>query len=70
MDEYKEVVFRADPWRFKEVDPGDLTLAKLVKERLDCKPFHHFLEKIAPDMYQRFFYQAHYPGYFAMYNIK
>lgn len=64
MDEFKEVMYREDPVRFS-VDPGDLTVAKMVKERLNCKPFRYFLENIAPEMYTRYYYQLDYPGYFA-----
>lgn len=70
MDGFKEVVYKADPWRFDNVDPGDLTHAKLVKQKLNCKPFQYFLENIAPEMYERFFYQADYPGYFALGGIR
>lgn len=61
FDDYKEVVYNADPERF-DVDPGDLTKAKLVKEKLMCKPFQYFLENIEPEMYTRYYYQLDYPG--------
>jgi polypeptide N-acetylgalactosaminyltransferase len=65
MDEYKNVMYVSDPERFS-TDPGDLTKAKLVKQRLNCKPFDYFLDKIAPEMYTRYYYQLHYPGYYAL----
>ena len=61
LDDYKEVVYRADPVKFS-VDPGDLRKAKLVKEKLKCKPFRYFLEQIEPEMITRYFYQLKYPG--------
>jgi polypeptide N-acetylgalactosaminyltransferase len=61
LDDYKQVVYNSDPERFN-VDPGYLTKAKLVKEKLKCKPFQYFLEKIAPEMYTRYYYQLQYPG--------
>lgn len=70
LDEYKEVLYRADPDRFGKVDAGDLTKAKLVREKLKCKPFQYFLERIAPEMYTRYFYQAQFPGYFAWGGIR
>jgi polypeptide N-acetylgalactosaminyltransferase len=65
LDEYKEVLYSADPERFGNVDAGDLTKATLVHEKLNCKPFGYFLERIAPEMYTRYFYQAKFPGFFA-----
>lgn len=65
MDDYKEVMYRADPWRFGHADPGDMTKAKIIKSKLRCKPFQHFLEQIAPEMYTRYYYQLHYPGSFS-----
>lgn len=64
LDEFKEVVFKSGK-RFRNVDAGDLTKARMVREKLQCKPFKYFLEHIAPEMYTRYFYQADYPGYFA-----
>lgn len=64
LDDYKEVFYQADP-RKRDIDPGDLTKAKMIREKLQCKPFDYFLEEIAPEMYTRYFYQKDYPGYFA-----
>lgn len=69
LDEYKEVVYRADP-KFNLSDPGDLTIPKLVKQKLNCKPFQYFLDKIAPEMYTSFYYQLDYPGHFAVGAVK
>lgn len=64
LDDYKEVVFKADK-RFDNVDPGDLTKALMVREKLQCKPFQYFLDFIAPEMYLLYFYQLDFPGHFA-----
>lgn len=65
LDDFKEVMYRADPERFAKADAGDLTKALLVKQKLKCKPFAYFLDKIVPEMYTRFYYQRDFPGYFA-----
>lgn len=64
LDDYKEVFYEADPKK-REIDAGDLTKAKMIRSKLQCKPFDYFLEEIAPEMYTRYFYQKDYPGYFA-----
>ena len=69
LDEYKEVMYRTDP-KFNLSDAGDLTIPKLVKQKLNCKPFHYFLDKIAPEMYTRYYYQLDYPGHFAVGAVK
>lgn len=69
LGDYKEVLYRSDP-KFNLSDPGDLTIAKLVKEKLKCKPFQYFLENVAPEMYTRYYYQLHYPGHFAWGYVK
>lgn len=69
LDEYKELMYKVDPVRF-DIDPGDLTKVKLIKEKLNCKNFQYFLEEIAPEMYTRYFYKAHFPGSFASGAIK
>lgn len=69
LGNFKEVLVNVDPDRFS-VDPGDLTKVKLIKQKLNCKPFQYFLEQIAPEMFTRFYYQARYPGHFAMGAIR
>lgn len=50
LDEYKEVLYASNPDRYKNVDPGDLTKRRSIKEKLNCKPFKYFLDIVAPDM--------------------
>lgn len=54
FDEYKEVVYNWEPWRYKKIDAGDLTKQKEIRERLNCKPFSYFLNEIVPEFMQRF----------------
>lgn len=69
MDDYKDVFYQADPTRV-EIDAGDVTKMKVIRSKLKCKPFDYFLEEIAPEMFQRYFYQHRYPGFFANGTIK
>lgn len=69
LDEYKEVMYDEDVKRF-DIDPGDLMKAKLIKQKLNCKPFQYFLEEISPEMNTRYFYKGRYPGYFARGDIR
>lgn len=38
-----------DQERYK-VDPGDISYQLSIKKKLNCKPFSHFIENIAPDL--------------------
>jgi polypeptide N-acetylgalactosaminyltransferase len=50
MDEYKEYVFlRKGPY-FRNLNPGDLTEARELRQRLKCKPFKWFMDEIAFDL--------------------
>ncbi|CRK94687.1 CLUMA_CG008187, isoform A [Clunio marinus] len=69
LDDYKQIMYDANPERFN-VDPGDLTKQKYVREKLRCKPFQYFLEEICPEMYTQFFFQRDYPGFFAFGAIR
>jgi polypeptide N-acetylgalactosaminyltransferase len=64
LGKYKEVMYIADPEK-AEIDPGDLTKMKMIRDKLQCKPFDYFLEEIAPEMFTRYFFNGRYPGYFA-----
>ena len=54
MDEYKDIVYSFEEHRYKKIDPGDLTVAKQVHDRLNCKPFKYFMEEVAPDFIARY----------------
>ncbi|XP_054712053.1 putative polypeptide N-acetylgalactosaminyltransferase 10 [Uloborus diversus] len=53
MDEYKEYLYLRRP-HYRELDPGDLTQQKALRERLQCKPFKWFMEEIAFDQPKKY----------------
>ena len=53
MDEYKEYLYKRNPERYAEVDPGDLSALKALRQRLQCKPFKWFLTHVAPDIVEK-----------------
>ncbi|XP_039501907.1 N-acetylgalactosaminyltransferase 4 [Drosophila santomea] len=54
MDEYKEYVYKRDPATYDNVDAGDLTRQRGVRERLKCKGFHWYMTEVAPDFLIKF----------------
>lgn len=50
MDDFKNYLYSRDPERYEKVDAGDLSYQKIIKKKLQCKPFSYFLEHVAPDM--------------------
>lgn len=53
MEDFKEYVYQRNPNRYK-IEVGDLTKAKQLKESLKCKPFHYFLDVVAPDLVEKY----------------
>lgn len=49
MDEYAEYIYMRRP-HYRNIDPGDLTKQKALRDRLHCKPFKWFMENIAFDL--------------------
>lgn len=49
MDEYAEHVYRRRP-HYRDIDPGDLTEQRALRERLHCKPFRWYMKRIAFDL--------------------
>ncbi|WKY11623.1 hypothetical protein Q1695_003306 [Nippostrongylus brasiliensis] len=49
MDEYARYYFIREP-QAQKVDPGDLSAQIALKERLHCKPFKWYLDKVAYDV--------------------
>jgi polypeptide N-acetylgalactosaminyltransferase len=49
FDDYKKYVYNRDE-KLRDIEVGDLTKAKKLKDELRCKPFKHFLDVIAPDL--------------------
>jgi polypeptide N-acetylgalactosaminyltransferase len=54
MDEYKEIIYNRNPQRYSNVDPGDLTKQKAIREKLQCKSFKWFLENVAMDLTEKY----------------
>lgn len=50
LDDYKQYFYRGEPSRYFKLDPGDLTKQFEKKKSLNCKPFKHYLDIVAPDM--------------------
>lgn len=50
MDEYKNYIYERRRGVFEEVDEGDLTAQKDLRQKLKCKPFKWFMEVIAFDL--------------------
>lgn len=54
MDEYKEYLYQRTPERYENIDAGNLTKQKALREKLQCKSFHWFMQEVAfdlPEMY-------------------
>lgn len=49
MDEYAEYIYLRRPY-YRNIDPGDLTEQKAIREKLECKPFKWFIENVAFDL--------------------
>lgn len=49
MDEYAEYLYSRRP-HYRNIDPGDLTEQKALRERLHCKPFKWFMTQVAFDL--------------------
>ncbi|XP_002014996.2 N-acetylgalactosaminyltransferase 4 [Drosophila persimilis] len=54
MDEYKEHVYSRDPQTYNNIDAGDLTRQRAIRERLQCKSFDWYLKEVAPDFLKKF----------------
>lgn len=53
MDEYKEYLYNRKP-HYRNIDAGDLTAQKAVRDKWNCKPFKWFIENIAFDLPQKY----------------
>lgn len=53
FDEFKDFVYKRDREKYN-LDAGDLEEPMKLKEKLNCKPFKYFLDKVAPDLTLKF----------------
>ncbi|KAK2715823.1 hypothetical protein QYM36_010403 [Artemia franciscana] len=53
MDEYAEYLYKRKP-HYRDIDPGDLTEQKAVRQRLNCKPFKWFMKEVAFDLPKKY----------------
>ncbi|XP_055936162.1 putative polypeptide N-acetylgalactosaminyltransferase 10 [Argiope bruennichi] len=53
MDEYKEYLYLRRP-HYRDLDPGDISQQKALREKLKCKPFKWFMEEIAFDQPKKY----------------
>ena len=49
MDEFADYIYRRRP-HYRNIDAGDLTQQKLIREKLNCKPFSWFMKEVAYDL--------------------
>ena len=49
MDEYAEFLYKRRP-HYRNIDYGDLSEQRAVREKLKCKSFKWFMEEIAFDL--------------------
>jgi len=53
MDEYKEYLYKNRP-HYKNMDPGDISEQKALRDRLKCKPFSWFMKEVLFDLYDHY----------------
>lgn len=54
LDDYKHKIYERDRAIYEKINPGDLHNALALKKELNCKPFKFFVDKVVPDMLERY----------------
>lgn len=49
MDEYAKYLYDHRP-HYRNIDAGDLSEQKAIREKLNCKPFKWFMKEVAFDL--------------------
>lgn len=53
MDEYKEYLYKRRP-HYRNLDPGNISKQRALRETLKCKPFKWFMENVAFDQPKKY----------------
>lgn len=53
MDEYAEYLYLRRP-HYRNIDTGDITKQKKIRENLKCKPFKWFIHEVAFDLVEKY----------------
>ncbi|XP_037936196.1 N-acetylgalactosaminyltransferase 4-like [Teleopsis dalmanni] len=54
MDDYKKYIYDRKPEIYYNLDPGDLTAQKAIRQKLNCKSFQWYLDVVAHDLIENF----------------
>ena len=49
MDEYAEYLYKRRP-HYRNIDAGDLSAQRAIRQKLECKPFKWFMTEVAFDL--------------------